>query len=207
MTFIKICCVLWGLILSCQIVGQEVILIRHAKVYLEKDGWMGPRKAAKYREMYNTAPIHQFLPDTVLSKLPERITDTVYVSGLARSIATGWKLYGDSVTLVSLKLLNEFELHVIRLPLILPFKGWTAISRGLWMIGIKRPGAESFKDGKKRAKHAVDFIEDKTNHNHQVILVTHGFLNRSIRKEMKKREWKTIKNEGQKNLGATILRK
>ena len=196
-----------GLILSCQVVGQEVILIRHAKVYLEKDGWMGPKKAAKYREMYDTAPIHQFLPDTVLSKLPKRTADTVYVSGLARSIATGWKLYGDSVNLVSLELLNEFELHVIWLPLILPFKGWTAVSRGLWMIGIKRPGAESFKDGKKRAKQAVDFIEYKSNQNRQVILVTHGFLNRTIRKEMKKRGWKIIKNEGHKNLGATILQK
>jgi len=207
MNFFKISCILIGIFFSCHLFGQEVILIRHAKVYLEKEGWMGPKKASKYREMYDTAPIHQFLPDTVLASLPERTTDTVYISGLARSIATGWKLYGDSVNLVSMDLLNEFELHVIRLPLILPFKGWTAISRGLWMIGIKRPGAESFKDGKKRAKQVVNFIEEKTNHNHQIILVTHGFLNRTIRKEMKKRGWKTIKNEGQKNLGATILKK
>jgi len=204
---IKIFSILFLLLVSSKLFAQEVILIRHAKVFLEEEGWMGAKKAAKYRALYDTAPIYQFLPDTVLTKLPARKTDTVYVSGLARSIATGWKLFGDSVNLVSMDLLNEFELHVVRLPLILPFKGWTAVSRSLWVLGLNQRNTESFKEGKKRANTVVDFIEEKTLYREQVIIVAHGFLNRTVTKEMKKRGWRIMENRGQKNLGATIFRK
>jgi len=174
---------------------------------MDVKGWMGSKKAAAYHSAYDTNPILQFNPDTVLARLPKRKTDTVYVSGLPRSIASGWKLFGDSAILVSMDLLNEFELHVVRLPLILPYKAWTSVSRALWLVGFKSPHTESHKEGKKRAKHVVDFIEEKNQNNNQVILVAHGFLNHTIAKEMKKRGWYKIQNEGNKNLGATILNK
>ena len=42
------------------------------------------------------------------------------------------------------------------------------------------------------------FLEEKARYNDQLILVTHGFFNRVLAKEMKKRGWKRIQNEGQK---------
>lgn len=106
---------------------------------------MGAKKAAKMRNAYDTAPISQFDPDTVLSKIPERITDTVYVSGLSRSIATGLKLFGDSATIVSLNHLNEFEMHMVWLPLYLPFKAWTTISRTMWLMGLENREQNRFR--------------------------------------------------------------
>ncbi|WP_297098140.1 phosphoglycerate mutase family protein [uncultured Draconibacterium sp.] len=197
-----------GIILCVQkSVAQEVILIRHASVKLERHGWMGAKKASKMRDAYDTAPISQFDPDTVLSKVPERITDTVYVSGLSRSIATGLKLFGDSATIVSLQELNEFEMHMVWLPLYLPFKAWTSISRTTWLMGLEKPGTESFQEARERVDDVCSFIERKAEQNKQVILVTHGFINRNISKELEKRGWQVIQNNGKKNLGATVLRK
>ena len=195
------------LIASNLLFAQEVILIRHAEVSLEHKGWMGSKTAAKYRKAYDTAPVYQFNPDTVLAKLPPRITDTVYVSGLPRSIGTGIKLFGDSAQIVSLDLLNEFEMHVVWLPLVLPYKGWTGISRTLWLMGWEKRGTESYSEAKERVELVCDMIEQKAVSQRQVIFVTHGFINRNIAKELKKRNWQITQNEGKENLGATILKK
>uniref|UniRef100_UPI0032180ACF phosphoglycerate mutase family protein n=1 Tax=uncultured Draconibacterium sp. TaxID=1573823 RepID=UPI0032180ACF len=187
--------------------AQEIILIRHAEVQLDSDGWMGAKKAAEFRKEYDTAPIIRFDPESILAKLPKRITDTIYVSGLPRSIATGLYLFGDSANIVSMNILNEFEMHIIWLPVYLPYKGWTFLSRSLWLLGNESPGTESYRETKKRIQKVCAFIEKKASRNNQVILVTHGFLNRNIAKELKRRGWSRIQNDGKTNLGATILRK
>lgn len=187
--------------------GQEVILIRHAEVFLDHPGWMSAKKAGDYNNKYDTAPIHQFNKDTVLAKIPPHITDTVYVSGLPRSIATGVKLFGDSTTIVSMVMLNEFDMHMIWLPAYLPYKGWTVLSRSLWLLGLERRGTESYGEAKERVKIIANFIEEKAETQKQVILVTHGFLNRNLTKELKKRDWTITQNNGTKNLGATVLKK
>ena len=192
---------------SALLTGQEVVLIRHAEVSLEHQGWMSSKKAAKYRKAYDTAPVYQFDADTVLAKVPARITDTIYVSGLPRSIATGVKLFGESAQIVSLDVLNEFEMHVVWLPLYLPYKGWTGISRTLWLMGWEKKGTESYGEAKERVEFVCHFIEQKAAEQQQVILVTHGFINRNIAKELERRKWKITQNEGKKNLGATILKK
>lgn len=199
--------IIFTLLSSSHLFGQEVVLIRHAEVSLDHSGWMSSKKAANYREAYNTAAVHQFDPDTVLAKIPRRITDTIYVSALPRSIATGLKLFGDSANVVSLDMLNEFEMHMIWLPTYLPYKGWTVLSRGMWLVGLKREGTESYADAKKRVSRVADFIEEKATEQKQVIMVTHGFINRNLAKELKKRGWIITLNNGTENLGATILRK
>lgn len=196
---------LFGVLTLLESNAQEVILIRHAAVEMHPHGWMGAKKAAEYRAAYDTSPVHQFAPDTVLAKVPKQITDTVYVSGLPRSIATGIKLYGHSASIVSTETLNEFEMHMIWLPLILPYKGWTSLSRVMWLMGLEKPGTESYKEAKERTKSIADFIERKAESEQQVIFVTHGFLNRNLAKELKKRGWTITTNNGKKNLGATIL--
>ncbi len=195
------------LILSPNLVvfGQEVVLIRHAAVQLERPGWMTSREAAGFRESYDTAPVYPFDPDTVLAKIPKRRTDTVYVSGLSRSVTTGKILFGDSANIVSLDMLNEFEMHVVRLPAYLPYKGWTFLSRSMWLMGAEKQGTESYKEARERVKRVADFIEEKVLLQNQVILVTHGFINRNIAKELEKRAWVISRNNGRKNLGATVL--
>jgi len=196
-----------NLFVSKNAVCQEVILVRHAKVYLETNGWMGHKKAAQLRKSYDSAPIYPFSTDSVLNKLPARKTDTIYVSILDRSIGTGWQLFGDSAVVLSTPFLNEFELEIVKLPLLLPYKGWTAISRLSWALGGRNNGKETHREAKERVKQIADFIEDKTNKNEQVIFVTHGFLNRNIARELKRRDWQITKNEGKENLGATVLTK
>ena len=192
---------------SVNLYAQEVILIRHAAVQHERPGWVTSKKAAQYRANYDTAPVHQFDPDTVLAKIPQRITDTIFVSGLPRSIATGLKLYGDSAQIVSLKMLNEFEMHVAWLPLLMPYKAWTSYSRALWLMGWEKRGTESYAEAKDRVKAVANFIEKKAMLDGQVVMVTHGFINRNIAKELERRNWTITQNKGKTNLGATILRK
>jgi hypothetical protein len=186
---------------------QEVILIRHAKVNIEVSGWMGPKKAAQLRKLYDTSPIYPFVPGSVLEKLPELKTDTVYVSSLCRSVSTGWMLFGDSAIILSSPFFDEFDLHIVRLPFILPYKGWTGISRALWLLGANQKHNESHREAKRRVKQIADFIELRLQYNKQVILVTHGFLNRNVARELKKRNWQQVADNGGKNLGTTLLRK
>ena len=195
------------LTISGNLFCQEVILIRHAKVYQDSKGWMGHKTAAEFRKDYDTAPVHQFSADSVLKNLPEIISDTIYVSGLPRSIATGWKLFGDSTTFVSMDLMNEFELKIVRWPIVLPYKAWTAVSRGLWSVGLNQKGVESLKEGRQRASEVADFIEEKAKHEKQIVVVFHGFLNYMLTRELKKRGWKIKRKEGNQNLGANILQK
>lgn len=187
--------------------AKEIVLIRHAKVDLETKGWMSAQKAKCFRTAYDTAAIHNFLPDTVLSKIPNRITDTVYTSSLPRSLCTAFNLFDDSVIYYSTPFFDEFELHIIRLPLVLPYKAWTAISRFGWFVGFKREHTETHKEARRRVKHAVNFIEEKSRHNEQVILVTHGFLNHKIKNKLKRRGWRIKHDQGKENLGATVLEK
>ncbi|MGQ1784037.1 MULTISPECIES: histidine phosphatase family protein [unclassified Saccharicrinis] len=194
---------------SCliELLGQEVVLIRHAKVDMDAKGWMRARKAAEYRKSYDVSPIHDFVSDEVLDQLPVLNSDTIYTSALYRSKESANCLFGDSAFFVAMPMLNEYELHVVRWPLILPYKGWTRISRVMWLLGKKKEGVESHKEAKERTKEAVDFIEEKSLHNQQVVLVTHGFLNRNIGRELEKRGWTRTLNNGKTNLGATVLRK
>lgn len=185
--------------------AKEIILIRHAKVNHVTKGWMSAKKATRYNSAYDTATICPFLPDTVLAKIPERKSDIIYTSQLSRSIATAYRLYGDSATYFSTPLFNEFELQILWLPLFLPYKAWTISSRIGWFIGMKRPKIENHSEARKRIKRATDFIEERSNSNEQVILVMHGFINWGIAKELKKRGWDIIQNEGKYNLGATVL--
>lgn len=187
--------------------AQEIILIRHAKVNLNTKGWMGHRKAAQYREAYDTAPVYSFNPDSVLSTLPFRESDTVFVSCLPRSIHTGTSLFADSAAIVSLALFNEFELHIVKWPVVVPYKVWTAVSRALWIFGKRREGFESYKSGKERAGKAVSYLEKQASHDDQVILVAHGYLIHTMTREFKKRGWNVVQNNGKNNLGATILQK
>ena len=148
-----------------------------------------------------------FNADTVLNKLPKRTTDTIYTSRLFRSMGTAGELFEDSVIYLSSSLFNEFELSIIRLPLLLPFKAWTSVSRTTWLLGRKGKNTESYHDAKQRVKKCVLFLEEKAGENKQVILVSHGFLNRSIKNQLVKKGWKVTYDQGLKNLGATILRK
>ena len=205
MGILKKYCIILFTIISLQTHGKEIILIRHAKVNIGSNGWMFPRKAIQLRTAYDTASIHQFPLDSIINSLPVRTCDTIYTSNLSRSISTAYLLFGDSVNYFSTSLFNEFQLKILRLPLVLPFKAWTSLSRFGWFLGIKRDNSENISDARKRTKIAVDFIENKSNYSDQIILVTHGFLNRNLKKELKKRGWELIRNDGHKNLGANRL--
>lgn len=74
-------------------------------------------------------------------------------------------------------------------------------------MGLEKPGTESFQEARERVDAVCSFIEQKAEQNEQAIFVTHGFINRNIARELQKRGWRVIQNNGKENLGATILRK
>jgi broad specificity phosphatase PhoE len=98
-------------------------------------------------------------------------------------------------------------LYILKLPLFLPYKGWTSISRFGWFVGFKRENTESHRQARKRVRLATDFIEEKSKSQKQVVLVAHGFLNRNISHKLSQMGWKIVDKQGKKNLGATVLEK
>lgn len=187
--------------------GQEIVLVRHAKVDMHVNGLMGSNKAAYYSQAYDTTAIVEFFADTVLAKLPERTTDTVYTSILFRSMATAGELYGDSVVFISSPVFNEFEMSILKLPLVLSYKAWASISRATWLLGRKGKDAETYSEAKQRVIKNVLFLEEKAGTDKQVILVAHGFINRNIKNQLLNRGWKLKQDQGLKNLGAFVLQK
>jgi broad specificity phosphatase PhoE len=92
-------------------------------------------------------------------------------------------------------LFNEAELPYgigkkIKLPLII----WLIALRLFWRFGFIN-NSESYADFIWRMEKTVDFLEKEKEAKH-IVLMAHGFVNRIIRKELLRRNWKVLSNNG-----------
>ncbi len=94
------------------------------------------------------------------------------------------------------ELLSEAELPSgFLLNLILPLPLWVMLLRLFWFFGINS-NCESFMDFRKRIKLAAKTIESITNEKNNIVIMAHGFFNRSLRRELCRNSWKQVKSEG-----------
>jgi broad specificity phosphatase PhoE len=180
---------------------DQIIIIRHGEPAMNKKGWKNRHEAIKYVKMYDSVGVYQF--DNKPICLRQHDMDTAYTSKLPRAIDTAEKTLGDEYTLENKSLFNEFERQVIRFPNIkLPGKFWSVTTRLVWMMGFNHSEVESFKEAKERAWKAANFLNEKAVNNGKCLLFSHGFLNRYIKKYLKKQGYEALDLDGQKYLGA-----
>jgi len=179
----------------------QIIIVRHGEPAMVKKGWKNRDQAVRYTEMYDSVGVYDFNKMPVCLQAQE--LDTVYTSKLPRAIDTAEKTVGDEFIIQQDARFNEFERKVIKFPNIkLPGKFWSITTRLVWMMGFNHKGIESFSEAKKRAKKSALYLDDKAISDGKAVLFAHGFLNKYIKKYLKKEGYKVINFDGQKYLGA-----
>ncbi len=183
----------------------QIYLIRHAKPDIKKQKFYSRKQAEKYIYDYNHVPIQKF--DSSLISINLEKEHTIYCSALRRSIETAHAIFKDNYPIISDSIFNEFENKIIKSPGFVrqPLICWQILSRGTWVLGRKPSEIESHKEAKERALLAASKLTDIAHKEETAILIAHGMLNRAIAKKLKQKGWRAIQENGQKNLGATIL--
>ena len=161
-------------------------------------------KATELLLEYNQLPIVDFDPLRIQNLLGnEKLT--VYTSSMSRAIQTARILFPEADSLYSVPLFNEYELSMIAVPILpLPYKAWTTLSRFFWFTLLNNKGESRFR-ATQRMKKATDQLVQFALKDQQVVLIAHGYLIAEMRRELEKRGWQIIFNEGNKNLSVTKL--
>ncbi len=111
-------------------------------------------------------------------------------SDLRRAVKSSERL--GLTNIITGPLFREIELpHGILNNIRFSIKTWFIILRVLWFLGISS-NCESRKKSETRAGKAAEKIIEASEENEHVVLVAHGFINRFIGKQLKKRGWKQI---------------
>lgn len=78
-------------------------------------------------------------------------------------------------------------------------KNWNKLARLLWMLGHSG-GEEHVRDAKRRAAQAAEELIRTAEHNdgRDVVLAAHGWFNRMLRPELRKRGWANVHDGGDK---------
>ncbi len=181
------------------------MLIRHGKPELNKSGWFSYKNARNYIQAYDTVGVKLIKEPPVILMSHEHVK--IFSSSLFRAYDTATKVFGSDAIIDSDSVFIEFRREITPLPLILPIKGWTGISRFFWMIGLHSSEIPSFRSEKSRAAKDAEILEEAAIVNGKVILVSHGFLNKYIVRNLKKNGWDHSFNGGNDYLAVQVLTK
>jgi hypothetical protein len=178
----------------------QIMLVRHGEPAMKKKGWRNRNEAIRYTEMYDSVGVYAFDKKPVC--LRQYDLHTVYTSKLPRAIHTAELTIEGMLPLTSMDIFNEFERKIIEFPNIkLPMKFWSVTTRVVWMMGFNDKGIESFREAKDRAGQAAILLDSAAQEEGRVLLFAHGFLNKYVRKNLKKQGYHEINFNGQKYLG------
>lgn len=186
---------------------DEIYLIRHAQVDIDKPGWTSSRMTNDYKKEYNQALIVPFDAEAVLEKIDSLETiDTVFVSPQSRAMQTALQLFGTKVHYRVEPSLKELDYPVVRWPVLrLPTSTWLGISRTTWMLGINNQQKPTFKNEMQRLEIFAGELTTFAARHQRIVVVAHGMVNRQLKKILKRKGWKLTENDGHKNLAVNKL--
>ncbi|MEM7162661.1 MAG: phosphoglycerate mutase family protein [Bacteroidota bacterium] len=161
----------------------QIILIRHGEPKLDKSGWRSRKGAMSFIQAYDSAGV--YAPSFLPVRLEESEVNAIYTSSLNRSISTAEQLYPQFFEKKEKRLFREFERKIVKFyNLKLPLDLWLKASRVFWYAGLNDKGIESVSKAKRRALKGAEFLEDNAIQEGKSLLVSHGFLNRFIVKNL-----------------------
>ena len=85
-------------------------------------------------------------------------------------------------------------------------KNWNKWARLLWMMGHSG-GEEHVRDARRRAAKAAEVLVARAGEGQDVVLAAHGWFNRMLRPELKKRGWANVHDGGDKYWSFRIYEK
>lgn len=148
----------------------------------------------------------QRCPEALLSQINE---DAIILSSARqRAIETAGHL-GRGRDVKHDAMFNEAPLPAPKLG-IFPMrpKNWNKIARLLWMLGHSG-GEENVSEAKRRAAKAAEVLVKTAEESggRDVVLAAHGWFNRMLRPQLKKRGWENVHDGGDKYWSFRIYQK
>jgi broad specificity phosphatase PhoE len=185
----------------------RIIIVRHGRPVLNRNE--GPRLDWKaYRDWwsrYEQSPLAdgQKCPEALIREIPE---DAVLLSSMrpramqtADRLARGREVRRDST-------FNEAPLPPPRWKTRHLPKTWNKIARVVWLMG-HHDGDEHVRDARRRAGKAADMLIEAAGEGRDVVLAAHGWFNRMVRPELKRRGWTCAHDGGDKYWSYRIYQK
>ena len=183
---------------------KQIALIRHGEPALNKKGWFTRTEAIQFIHDYDSVgvePIHDM--PFVLHRGDMRI---IHTSTLNRAKHTARLIFGDNAVYNADPLFREFERKIVAFPNIkMPLKFWLLSARLTWLLGVNDAAIESYKEAKRRAQEASEKLIQYAEEDPKVVLVAHGFLNRQLVKNLKKKGWTLVRKGGSDYLATSLL--
>jgi len=178
----------------------RIIVVRHGRPQvIPKEGPpMGWRDYKAWWDRYELSSLKegQTCPDALLKEVGE---DAIILSSARpRAIQTAGHL-GRGRTVKHDAMFNEAPLPPPRMIGHMRPKNWNKIARLLWMLGHSG-GEEHVRDAKRRAARAAEQLirTAEESGGRDVVLAAHGWFNRMLRPQLKKRGWANVHDGGDK---------
>ena len=177
----------------------RIIVVRHGRPQvIPKEA--PPMRWRDYRDWWATYELSslkdgQTCPEALLKEIGE---DAVILSSARpRAMQTAGHL-GRGREVKHDPMFNEAPLPPPKLgPFPMRPKNWNKIARLLWMMGYTG-GEEHVRDARRRAATAADILVQTAGEGRDVVLAAHGWFNRMLRPELKKRGWANVHDGGDK---------
>jgi broad specificity phosphatase PhoE len=171
---------------------MEISLIRHGKSKHIENNIVTCKEFVEWVKKYDHSGVFEEkdYPSETLKKIAA--ASIVITSDLTRSVESAYLIIQNRNTrVVTDALFRETELPVLsrNLKFTLRPNSWAVILRCLWFCGYTRQN-ESLVEAKQRAIKASERLVKHAEEHKSVVLVGHGFFNRLIAVELKKRGWK-----------------
>lgn len=146
----------------------------------------------RWLTVYDAAEVDDSPPAKLAAILKPQKGQILLCSSLRRSVSSALLLSPEGGW-QSLTLFNEAPVAVPSFPLIMPAAIWTALGRVLWLTGWS--SVENMRACRVRAHSAADMMINAAKTG-EVVLVGHGWMNRMILGELRKRELKVCATSG-----------
>ncbi|NNC36284.1 MAG: histidine phosphatase family protein [Hyphomonadaceae bacterium] len=172
-----------------------IILARHGEPDLSRRVYLNWRGYKYWWRLYDEAGLKPGQSAPKMIKELANKADVVISSTLPRAIETAEMASGATPDLQE-PLLVEAGLPPPNLGYIkLKPRMWGILSRVSWVIGFSGE-VESRKDAKIRAQKAADILSDHASGGKMLFVAAHGWFNRMIRPQLKRRGFKCVEDHG-----------
>lgn len=183
----------------------QIIIIRHGEPEINTNGWFSYKAAKNYIKAYDTVGVSSIKDPPVILESHEEVK--IFSSSLFRAYDTSLKIFPEADAICVDSAFIEFQREIIPLPLILPIKGWTGLSRFFWMIGLHSSTIPCLRSEKSRARSDSELLDEAARKSKKVILVAHGLLNKYIVRYLKKNGWDHSYDGGNDYLAVQVMTK
>jgi len=186
----------------------RIIIVRHGRpVVIPKEGPpMGWKDYRDWWAKYELSSLKdgQTCPESLLKEVSE---DAILLSSARpRAIQTAGHL-GRGRAVKHDAMFNEAPLPPPKLGKFpMRPKNWNKWARLLWMMGHSG-GEEHVRDARRRAARASEVLIETAGEGRDVVLAAHGWFNRMLRPELRKRGWANVHDGGDKYWSYRIYEK